>query len=119
MQRILIVGVILTALFMAQNVFAAERYIKMDEQGNWASIDQKDTIVPDNEGGWYINGQHFIADGPNGWKSEDGQTVIILDGQGGWWINSDHFIPDGEGGWKTETGKTVKPHGEDGLLINY
>lgn len=119
MKRIIMVGAVLLAIFMAQNVFAAERHIKMDDKGGWASVDQKDTIVPDGEGGWHINGRHFIPDGPEGWKSDDGQISVKLDGEGGWWINNDHFIPDGQGGWKTTAGKTVKPSDDGGLLINY
>ena len=118
MKRIFIVGAVLLALFMAQNVFA-ERHIKMDDQGGWASLDKKDTIVPDEAGGWYINGRHFIPDGPEGWKSDDGKISVKLDGEGGWWINNDHFVPDGEGGWKTDGDKTVKSDGENGLIINY
>lgn len=117
MKRIFIIGVVLLTIFMAQSIFAAERHIKMDDKGGWASVDQKDTIVPDGDGGWYINGQHFVKDGPEGWKTSDGKISVKLDQNGGWWVNNEHYVPDGQGGWKTESGKTVKPSDEGGLLI--
>lgn len=117
MKRLIIFAIIMLTIFMAQSVFAAERHIKVDGKGGWASIDQKDTIVPDGQGGWYINGRHFIQDGPEGWKTADGQISVKLDEAGGWWVNNDHYVPDGQGGWKTAGGKTVKSDGADGLII--
>lgn len=119
MKRIVMIGAVLLAMVMAQSVFAAERHIKMDDQGGWVSVDQKDTIIPDGKDGWFINGQHFVPDGPDAWKSDDGKITVKLDGAGGWWINDEHFFPDGKGGWTTEDGKTVKPSDEGGLLIDF
>ena len=117
MKRIIIIGAVMLTLFMVQNVFAVERHIKVDDKGGWSSVDQKDTIVPDNDGGWYINGRHFIPNGSEGWVSDDGKISIKLDGEGGWWVNNDHYVSDGQGGWKTAGGKTVKPAADGGLLI--
>lgn len=119
MKRILVIALVIMAVFAAQNALAGDRHLQVDGKGGWTSPDQKDMIIPDNAGGWWINNYHFIPDGPDAWKTTDGKYSIKMDGDGGWWVNDDHYVPDGQGNWQTTGGKTVKSDGADGWIINH
>lgn len=118
MKRILVIGVILLAVFAAQNVFAREAHMS-----GW-----------NEEGNMHVNGQPFKYNaGDRGWHSADGQHHVRFD-DGGMYFNDDFFGPCGfdDGGnwyldnpdypptgWCAEDGRTVTYNGDDSWVTNF